>query len=71
MAVPAALAQVLTLHGSADDTVPAKNAEEFARHIRNHTLKVVDGADHGFSQHKDIAVETAAAFLLEGMPAAA
>ncbi len=62
--------QVLTLHGSADDTVPVTNGEEFARHIKQHTLQVVDGADHGFSQHKDIAVEAAAAFLLEGLSAA-
>lgn len=56
--------EVLTIHGSADDTIPLADAEEFDRHISHHTLKIVDGADHRFSQHKDAFVPLAAEFLL-------
>ena len=62
--------RVLTIHGSADDTIPVSDASEFARCIRNHTLHVVEGADHGFSEevHATEAVEQAVKFFLDGCP---
>ncbi|CAN0915085.1 Putative uncharacterized protein YDL057W [Linum grandiflorum] len=43
---------VLTIHGSADETVPVEDALEFAKVIPNHKLHIVEGADHGFSSHQ-------------------
>lgn len=62
--------RVLTIHGSADGTIPVSDASEFARCIRNHTLHVVEGADHGFSDeaHAAEAVEQAVKFFLDGRP---
>lgn len=42
------VSEVLTIHGSADATVPAEDAQEFSKNIRCHTLYIVDGADHNF-----------------------
>ena len=63
-------ARVLSIHGSADDTIPVGDALEFARCVANHTLHVVEGADHGFSQeaHAAEAVNQAVQFFLAGCP---
>ncbi|GJX41569.1 putative feruloyl esterase [Tanacetum coccineum] len=45
--------RVLTIHGSDDTIVRAKEALEFAEIIPNHKLHVVKGANHGFSKHQD------------------
>lgn len=58
---------VLTIHGSADDTVPVADAEEFDRHITHHTLKILDGANHNFTEHQDAVVQLAAEFLLSSV----
>ena len=57
---------VLTLHGSADDTIPVRDAKEFAKHILHHTLRVVDGADHRFTQHGGVVVNEVVSFMTEG-----
>jgi len=63
-------ARVLTLHGTADDTIPVSDASEFDHRVKNHTLRVVEGADHGFSQeeHAAEAVRLATEFFLDGQP---
>ncbi|KAB2080041.1 hypothetical protein ES319_A05G043100v1 [Gossypium barbadense] len=45
--------RVLTIHGSMDKIVPAKDALEFARFIRNHKLRIIEGADHEYTAHQD------------------
>ncbi|TYG67029.1 hypothetical protein ES288_D05G046100v1 [Gossypium darwinii] len=36
-----------------DKIVPAKDALEFARFIRNHKLHIIEGADHEYTAHQD------------------
>ncbi|KAK1269894.1 hypothetical protein QJS04_geneDACA005279 [Acorus gramineus] len=43
--------RILTVHGSADEIVPAEDALEFAKLIPNHKLKIIEGADHLFRSH--------------------
>ncbi|GMI81388.1 hypothetical protein like AT5G11910 [Hibiscus trionum] len=45
--------RVLTIHGSMDKIVPAKDAMEFAGFIRNHKLHIIEGADHEYTWHQD------------------
>lgn len=33
--------------------MPAKDALEFARFIRNHKLHIIEGADHEYTAHQD------------------
>eukprot|EP01003_Olkasia_polycarbonata_P000126 NODE_1024_length_627_cov_162.652249_g952_i0.p5 GENE.NODE_1024_length_627_cov_162.652249_g952_i0~~NODE_1024_length_627_cov_162.652249_g952_i0.p5 ORF type:complete len:67 (+),score=15.79 NODE_1024_length_627_cov_162.652249_g952_i0:27-203(+) len=40
-----------TVHGSMDTTVPKQDASSFNSVIQSHTLHIVDGADHFFSNH--------------------
>lgn len=56
---------VLTIHGTADRTIPMADAEMFAEHIKLHKLKLVDGADHRFTQHADRVIQLAVDFMLE------
>ncbi|XP_057967641.1 uncharacterized protein LOC131157472 isoform X1 [Malania oleifera] len=44
--------RVLTVHGSADETIPVADAFEFAKIIPNHTLHIIEGADHGYTSHQ-------------------
>lgn len=44
--------RVLTVHGSKDDAVPVKNAYECDKFIPNHTLRIIEGADHMYSRHE-------------------
>uniref|UniRef100_A0A0D9V291 Serine aminopeptidase S33 domain-containing protein n=1 Tax=Leersia perrieri TaxID=77586 RepID=A0A0D9V291_9ORYZ len=41
-----------SVHGSADDIIPVEDAYEFAKHIPNHKLNVIDGADHCYTAHR-------------------
>lgn len=41
-----------TVHGSADDIIPVEDAYEFAKHIPNHKLCVIEGADHCYTAHR-------------------
>ncbi|VVB14175.1 unnamed protein product [Arabis nemorensis] len=45
--------RVLTVHGSNDRIVPVTEASEFARYIKNHKLRLIEGADHEFTYHQD------------------
>lgn len=40
---------VFTIHGSADAVVPVNNATKYDKSIRNHTVMIIDGADHNFN----------------------
>ncbi|XP_008242358.1 PREDICTED: uncharacterized protein LOC103340695 isoform X1 [Prunus mume] len=44
--------QVLTVHGSADETIPVEDALEFSKIIPNHKLHVIEGADHCYTSHQ-------------------
>ncbi|KAL5228152.1 hypothetical protein ABZP36_016417 [Zizania latifolia] len=41
-----------TVHGSADEIIPVEDAYEFAKHIANHKLHVIEGADHCYTAHR-------------------
>ncbi|PWA71688.1 alpha/beta-Hydrolases superfamily protein [Artemisia annua] len=45
--------RVLTIHGSGDKIVPAEDAMEFAKHIFNHKLHIIEGADHEYTSHQN------------------
>lgn len=44
--------RVMTIHGSEDEIVPLEDATDFAKLIPNHTLQIIEGADHGYSNHQ-------------------
>ncbi|CAH2072969.1 unnamed protein product [Thlaspi arvense] len=55
--------RVLTVHGSADKIVPETEASEFAKYIKNHTLRFVEGADHEFTSHQHQLASTVLSFF--------
>lgn len=44
--------RVLTVHGSADETIPVEDAIEFDKIIPNHKLRIVEGANHKYTSHQ-------------------
>ncbi|GMI81297.1 hypothetical protein like AT1G29840 [Hibiscus trionum] len=44
--------RVLTVHGSADETIPVEDAYELAKIIPNHKLHIVEGANHNYTKHQ-------------------
>lgn len=60
-------ANVLTIHGSDDETVSVTNAHAFDRTIPRHELLIVEGADHNFNglRHMTTLVEAVAGFVDE------
>ncbi|XP_073042573.1 putative uncharacterized protein YDL057W isoform X1 [Primulina eburnea] len=44
--------RVLTVHGTEDEIVPIEDAVELSTKIKNHTLHIVEGADHEYSKHQ-------------------
>ncbi|KAE8700388.1 Alpha/beta-Hydrolases superfamily protein isoform 2 [Hibiscus syriacus] len=60
--------RVLTIHGSMDKIVPAKDALEFARFIRNHKLHIIEGADHEYTSHQDELATVVLDFIKANMP---
>ena len=42
--------QVLTVHGSDDETIPVADAHAYAERLVGGRLLVVDGADHNYKQ---------------------
>ncbi|KAL6541284.1 hypothetical protein OROHE_010992 [Orobanche hederae] len=63
--------RLLTVHGSADQIVPLKDAIQFANILPNHQLKIIEGANHGFTfpskkkKNKDELVSTILPFVRE------
>lgn len=43
---------VLTIHGSSDKIIPLQDAHEFDKIIPNHKVHVVEGANHGYTNHQ-------------------
>lgn len=42
------LSEVLTIHGTADKSIPVADAHRWGKHISSHQLCIVEGADHCF-----------------------
>ncbi|KAI3814482.1 hypothetical protein L1987_14122 [Smallanthus sonchifolius] len=55
--------RVLTVHGSADEIIPVEDALEFAKIIPNHELKIIEGANHGYTNHRDKLVSVVLDFI--------
>ncbi|KAK9705449.1 hypothetical protein RND81_07G058100 [Saponaria officinalis] len=55
--------RVLTVHGSADETIPVEDAYEFAKVIQNHKLHIIEGANHSYSKHQDQLVPVVIDFI--------
>lgn len=59
--------RVLTVHGSADEVIPVDDAKEFAKIIPNHQLKIIEGANHGYTSHQDELLSAVLPFIKECM----
>ncbi|KAK9071219.1 hypothetical protein SSX86_009787 [Deinandra increscens subsp. villosa] len=59
--------RVLTVHGSVDEVIPVEDALEFAKIIPNHELRIIDGANHNYNNHRDELVSVVSAFLKDNM----
>lgn len=59
--------RVLTVHGSSDEVIPIEDAYEFDKIIPNHTLRIIQGADHRYSKHKTQLSEVVLAFIKESL----
>ncbi|KAL3535599.1 hypothetical protein ACH5RR_004060 [Cinchona calisaya] len=59
--------RVLTVHGSADEVIPVEDASGFAKIIPNHKLRIVEGADHGYTSHQAELASVVLPFIREGL----
>ncbi|KAL1554963.1 hypothetical protein AAHA92_15459 [Salvia divinorum] len=59
--------KVLTVHGTADEVIPVGDAKEFAKIVRNHQLKIIQGANHGYTSHQEEMILAVLPFLKECM----
>ncbi|KAJ0745655.1 putative feruloyl esterase [Helianthus annuus] len=59
--------KVLTVHGSVDEVIPVEDASEFAKIIPNHELRIIEGANHGYTNHRDELVSVVLNFLKNNM----
>ncbi|GMH18079.1 hypothetical protein Nepgr_019920 [Nepenthes gracilis] len=57
--------RVLTIHGSADETIPVQDAHEFSKIIPNHKLHIIEGADHCYSSHQAELASAVSEFIKE------
>ncbi|KAL1363731.1 hypothetical protein HN51_011924 [Arachis hypogaea] len=57
--------RVLTIHGTSDEIIPVEDAHEFAKIIPNHKLYIVEGADHGYTNHQDELASLVVNFIKE------
>ncbi|KAK1413855.1 hypothetical protein QVD17_29591 [Tagetes erecta] len=55
--------RVLSVHGSADEVIPVEDASEFAKIIPNHELRIIEGANHVYSNHRDKLVPVVVDFI--------
>lgn len=53
-----------TVHGSADELIPVEDAYEFAKHIPNHKLRVIEGANHCYTAHRRELSDAVVDFIL-------
>ncbi|PQQ16988.1 uncharacterized protein Pyn_02840 [Prunus yedoensis var. nudiflora] len=61
--------RVLTVHGSADETIPVEDALEFSKDNTNHKLHVIEGADHCYTSHQAELVSVVLDFIKAGSAA--
>ncbi|RLN22979.1 hypothetical protein C2845_PM07G13460 [Panicum miliaceum] len=54
----------LTVHGSADKTIPVEDAYEFAKLIPNHKLHVIEGANHNYTAHRKEVADAVVDFIM-------
>ncbi|KAI7754106.1 hypothetical protein M8C21_014729 [Ambrosia artemisiifolia] len=59
--------KVLTVHGSVDEVIPVEDALQFDKIIPNHELRIIEGADHGYNNHRDELLSVVLAFLKDNM----
>ncbi|XP_076937233.1 uncharacterized protein LOC143604723 isoform X1 [Bidens hawaiensis] len=59
--------KVLTVHGSVDEVIPVEDALEFAKIIPNHELRIIEGANHNYTNHRDELVSVVLGFLKDKM----
>ncbi|KAI7725650.1 hypothetical protein M8C21_001675, partial [Ambrosia artemisiifolia] len=59
--------RVLIVHGSADETNPVEDALEFAKIIPNNELRIIEGANHDYTNHRDELVSVVLEFLKDNM----
>ncbi|CAL5199489.1 unnamed protein product [Lathyrus oleraceus] len=45
--------RVLTVHGSSDTVISVEDAFQFAQILPNHTLHIIEGADHSYTNHQN------------------
>ncbi|XP_076937229.1 putative uncharacterized protein YDL057W [Bidens hawaiensis] len=45
--------RVLTVHGSVDEVIPVEDASEFAKIVPNHELRILEGANHDYTNKRD------------------
>jgi len=57
------LFRFLTVHGSADKTIPVEDAYEFAKHVPNHKLHVIEGANHNYTAHRKEVADAVVDFI--------
>lgn len=55
--------RLLTVHGSADTTIPVEDAYEFAKLIPNHKLHVIEGANHNYTAHRKEVADAVVDFI--------
>ena len=55
------------MHGTDDEVIPVGDAYEFAKMIRSHQLKIIQGANHGYTSHQEEMVSAVLPFLKECM----
>ena len=48
--------RVMTIHGSMDEMIPVEDSNHFAKLIPNHTLHIIEGADHGYNHQAELAL---------------
>lgn len=57
--------RVLIVNGSDDKAIPIEDAYEFAKIIPNHTLQIIEGADHNYTTHQEHVVAAVLPFIKE------
>ncbi|KAD6795202.1 hypothetical protein E3N88_06098 [Mikania micrantha] len=58
---------VLIVHGSVDEVIPLEDAFKFAKIIRNHKLRIIEGANHRYQKHRVELAAVVTAFIIFGL----
>ncbi|KAI4335289.1 hypothetical protein L6164_013950 [Bauhinia variegata] len=59
--------RLLTVHGSADETIPVGDAFKFAKILPNNKLEIIEGADHNYTNHQSELASVAVDFIKENL----